>query len=151
VLVLVGARFLIVTDSKRVHGVLKNCENAVRNGDAGALMSQVAPDYQYQDLDRATLERMTRAIFTASRFSTVVIHNYHSQLHGDSANVTYAALIQTGNDSALKGAFRTSWRLAMQKRGKQWLITEIELVSVEGNSIGTLKQAMEQAGAASHQ
>ena len=147
-LILIGAMF-IVTDTKRVHRVLQGCESAVRDSDAGALMNHIARDYQYQSLDWQTMHDLAKTIFQQTQFSTTFLRNKKIKVEGDTADVTFNAIVQSAEGSALPGPFSTRWRLKLQKRDKQWLITEIEFLSLNGNPVGPLGAMMAEAAAMS--
>jgi len=139
---------LIVTDSKRVHRVLKACEEAAREAQADKLMDQIAPDYDYQGMDWATLQKLASRIFRKNEFSSTVLYNKKIKVEGSSAEVRFSAMVQPSHESKLPGSF-TGWRLKMEKRENKWLITEIEMLTLNGNSVGTLRQMMEQAASMS--
>jgi hypothetical protein len=143
VLILVIAQF-IVTDSKRVNRVLQACEQSLRNADADGILANVARDYQYQDLSWETLREKASRIFRRSQFPTTIMRNKHIQIDGETADVKFKIFTQPAQGSSLP-ASSTAWRLRLDKRGKQWLVTEIELLTVDGRQMGTLKQVMELA------
>lgn len=148
VLIFVVARF-IVTDSKRVHRVLQACEDAIRSADADGLMAHIARGYEYQSLDWPTMHSATTAIFKRSQFATTFLRAKSIKVNGDSADVKFSAFVQSVEGSALPGPFDTRWRLKMEKRENQWVITEIEFISLNGNPVGTLGEMMAQAAAMS--
>jgi hypothetical protein len=143
VLLLVGSRF-IVTDAKRVNRVLQAVEQSVRDADADGVMDGVARDYQYEGLDWQTLHDRVEGVFRRSRFSTTVIRDKRIQVTGDAAEVRLTVLAQPATGSRRPGS-NTSWRLQLERRDRVWWITEIELLTVNGHSLGTLKQMIEAA------
>lgn len=142
-LILVVAQF-IVTDSKRVNRVLQACEQAVRNADADGVLANVARDYQYQGMDWETLRAKAAKVFRRSQFPTTVMRNKHITLSGEAGEVTFKILTQPAQGSALP-ASDTAWRLRLAKRDGHWWVTEIELITVNSQALGTLKQVMELA------
>ena len=145
VLILIVAQF-IVTDSKRVHRVLQACESAVRDANPDGLMENIANDYQYEGMDWATLNKLARTIFRKNQFSSTVLYKKTIKVGGDTAEVRFSAAVYPASGSVLPGSM-SGWRLKMQKRDKKWMITEIEMVTLNGQSTGTLRQMMEQAAA----
>ncbi|MSR65609.1 MAG: hypothetical protein EXS18_07505 [Verrucomicrobiae bacterium] len=145
VLILVVAQF-IITDSKRVHRVLKACESAAREAQPDVLMEQIAGDYQFQGMDWTTLDKLARTIFRKNQFSSMVLYKKTIKIAGDTAEVRFSAAVQPASGSALPVSL-SGWRFKMQKRDKQWLITEIEMLTLNGQSTGSLRQMMEQAAA----
>lgn len=145
VLIFVVAHF-IVTDAKRAHRVLQACESAVRDAQPDGVMEHLASDYSYQGMDWTAFDKLTRTIFRKNQFSSTMIYNEKIKIEGATADVRFSAAVYPATGSALPGSM-TGWRLKMEKRDKNWLITEIEMLTLNGNSVGTLRQMMEQAAA----
>lgn len=143
VLILAGSQ-LIVTDSKRVHRVLQACEASVRESQPERLMAQIAPDYAYQRMDWATLHQLARAIFRKNEFSSTVLYREKIKIDGDTAEARFSAYVKSGQGSALPDSL-SGWRLKLEKRGQRWLITEIEMLTLNGQKVGPLRQMMEEA------
>lgn len=131
------AERLYVTDRQAIRASIHRMAAAVKEGDAEALVAELAADYHDEGLNREDVRRIAANYFAVYGPTEVRFLSRNINVAGDVAN---ADLNVMAGLSGHRGArFQTEWRVGFVRLEGRWRVERITPLRVAGRDVSDLK------------
>jgi hypothetical protein len=135
ILLAVLADWLRTSPAEEIGVLLDGCCRAAEAGDAAALVSAVAVDYQDGRYAKEALRERFASLLASYPIRSVSVSGLEVDVRGSAAYAKFRTRVRAEAEEGMLGGGAIDWDLAFRREGERWVITRLAATHLNGQEL----------------
>ncbi len=129
------ADWLRISPEEEIEVLLDGCCRAAVAGDAAALVSAVAGDYQDGRYAKETLRERFASLLSSYPIRSASVSGLEVDVRGSAAYAKCRTRVRAKAEDGLFGGGSIDWDIALRREGERWVITRLAATRINGQEL----------------